>query len=72
MRIRLTVTTGALVLACANASFAQGVSAPSGPTLFGLKGTIDFGLRGTGRDGDDARFERYRDLRSGVFSRIEL
>ena len=74
MRIRLILTTGALVLACASLSTAQTTqaSADSGPTLFGLKGTIDFGYRGTSDEGDGARYERYRDLRSGLFTRINL
>jgi MtrB/PioB family decaheme-associated outer membrane protein len=72
MRIRHTLTTGALVLACAGVSQAQTAPAATGTTLFGLKGTIDFGLRGTGAEGDEARYERYQDLRSGVFSRVVL
>lgn len=73
MRMRLTLTTGALVIACAGASQAQQAPpAASGPTLFGLKGTVDFGFRGTSTDGDAARYERYQDLRSGVFSRVVL
>ena len=76
MPIRPTIVIGALVLACARLSSAQSSAQPAaddaGPTLFGLKGTIDFGYRGTGRDGDDARYERYRDLRNGVFSRVTL
>lgn len=75
MRIRLILTTGALVLACASLSSAQTstpASADSGPTLLGLKGTIDFGYRGTGDEGDAARYERYRDLRSGLFTRVTL
>jgi len=71
MRIRLTLATSALVLACAGLSRAQ-TPAADGVSLFGLKGTIDFGFRGTDYDGDGARYERYRDLRSGVFSRIVL
>ena len=76
MRIKVILTTGALVLACASLSSAQSsaqqASADSGPTLFGLRGTIDFGFRTTGDEGDAARYERYRDLRSGVFSKITL
>ncbi len=72
MRIGLTFTAGALLLACAGAAGAQEAAAADGPTLLGLRGTIDFGARGTSTDGDAARYERYRDLRSGVFSRIVL
>ncbi len=73
MRMRLTLTTSALVLAFSGVSHAQQTApAASGTTLFGLKGTVDFGFRGTSVDGDEARFERYQDLRSGVFSRVIL
>ena len=72
MRSRLMLTAAGLMMACAQLSLAQSAPSSSSPTLFGLKGTIDFGLRSTGRDGDDARYERYRDLRNGAFSRIVL
>ena len=72
MRIGLTFTAGALLLVCAGAARAQEAAAADGPTLLGLRGTIDFGARGTSTEGDAARYERYRDLRSGAFSRIVL
>jgi MtrB/PioB family decaheme-associated outer membrane protein len=68
----LTLTTAALALAAASVSQAQQAPAESGPTLFGLSGTVDFGFRGTATDGDEARYQRYQDLRDGVFSRIVL
>jgi hypothetical protein len=40
---------------------------PAEPPLPSL-GSIDFGARITGTDGDAARYERYRDLRDGVSS----
>jgi MtrB/PioB family decaheme-associated outer membrane protein len=39
---------------------------PTAPTL----GTLDFGFRGTDADVDEARYERYRDLRTGAASRF--
>src|SRR5262249_5712275 len=48
---------------------AQGASVPAAPTIPSF-GTIDFGFRGRSGTGDDARFERFRDLREGVYSRI--
>ena len=35
-------------------------------------GSIDFGFRGTDTDVDDARYERYRDLRNGAASLFEF
>ena len=57
MRMQKKLTSGAmvvLVLSCADFSHAQD-AASAGPTLFGLKGTIDFGARLTSADGDEAR-----------------
>lgn len=80
MRITPLLWAGALLALGVPGASAQTSGQPSsaqaptaaGPTIFGLRGTIDFGGRGTGGDGDDARFERYRDLRSGAFSRVSL
>ena len=33
-------------------------------------GSIDFGFRGSSTDGDEARYERYRDLRDGSWTRF--
>src|SRR5688500_12682858 len=35
-------------------------------------GTIDVGGQFTGTDGDEARFERYRDSRSGAFTNLNI
>jgi MtrB/PioB family decaheme-associated outer membrane protein len=43
-------------------------AAPSGPSL----GSIDFGFRGTNADTDEARYERYQDLRNGVASLFQI
>jgi MtrB/PioB family decaheme-associated outer membrane protein len=46
-------------------------AAPAEPPLPSL-GSIDFGARITGTDGDEARYERYRDLRDGVSSLFRI
>lgn len=72
MRTRMTAATAALLLASASLALAQGqpaqgqaapapAAAPSGWT-----GTFDVGLRANSIDGDEARFERYRDMRNGA------
>jgi len=38
----------------------------------GLRGTVDIGGLVTSTDGDEARFERYRDTRDGVYSSFSL
>jgi MtrB/PioB family decaheme-associated outer membrane protein len=65
------ILTGALLAAFASSAQAQdATSAPTPPqqgaTNFTPKlGTIDFGYRGTAFTGDEARYNRYRDLRDG-------
>ena len=46
-------------------------AAPAEPAVPSL-GSIDFGARITGTDGDAARYERYRDLRDGVSSFFQI
>src|SRR4030095_4656580 len=68
--------TFALLLAAAPA-FAQdppSIPLPTDPVSIGRSeftgkwyGTVDFGVRVTSIDGDEARAQRYRDLRSGVY-----
>ena len=66
------LTTLATVLLCASAWSARAqqpaAAAPAAPTF----GTVDFGFRAGTVDGDEARYERYRDLRDGAFSRIRF
>src|SRR5215218_5241779 len=45
--------------------------APSGPTL-PFTGMVDFGGLFTNVDGDEARYQRYRDDRNGVFTGLTL
>ncbi len=60
MRDRLMIGTAALLLASALSAGAQDAS--SRETI----GTIEVGGRFTTTDGDEARYERYRDLRNGA------
>src|SRR5262245_32512970 len=80
MRHRLALLTAASLLASA-ATFAQTPaagkppqtpSAPAGAATSGLSGVVDIGGQVTAVDGDEARFERYRDSRNGVYSTLLL
>lgn len=70
MRIRVLSLTVALVLASSTVQAQYGMSPsqailqPTNPAIFGQ---IDFGGRASSVDGDEARYQRYRDLRDGVF-----
>jgi MtrB/PioB family decaheme-associated outer membrane protein len=61
MSIRLLVGASVLALVSAGTTHAQEAAAP-GPVG---TGHFDFGFRGLSVDGDTARFQKYRDLRSG-------
>jgi MtrB/PioB family decaheme-associated outer membrane protein len=71
MRNRLGLTTAALVLASATYGWAQQPAPEPQPTTPTF-GVVDFGLRATSYDGDAARYERYRDLKDGAYSRLVL
>jgi hypothetical protein len=64
MRNRLMTGSAALLLASATLAGAQDKPQPSTTNSSG--GTIDIGGRVTSSDGDEARYERYRDLRDGA------
>ena len=76
MRNRLIIGAAALVLASASLARAQqpqtspsqtqATDTDTAPSL----GSVDFGFRGSSIDGDEARYQRYRDLRDGAFSQI--
>ncbi|MBI3401624.1 MAG: MtrB/PioB family outer membrane beta-barrel protein [Acidobacteria bacterium] len=72
MRTRVMILAAALLLASANQAAAQPKAADPAPVIVGLTGTIDFGVRSESTTGDEARYERYRDLRQGAFSQISL
>jgi MtrB/PioB family decaheme-associated outer membrane protein len=78
MRTRTAILTGALLLASSGLALAQQTQtqpAPSAaPTAFTPKyGQFDFGFRADDVTGDEARYNRYRDLRGGaVFDRFHF
>jgi len=69
MRNKLMMWTA--VLLC-SATLASAQQQPAAPAPGAVTGTVDFGFRGGTEDGDFARYERYRDLRDGAFSRIDF
>jgi MtrB/PioB family decaheme-associated outer membrane protein len=77
MRKRLVTVAAALLLA-SRPGFAQASqqtpppAAPAAAAETPLSGTVDVGGQFTTTDGDEARFERYRDSRSGLYSTFRL
>lgn len=77
MRNRLIALASALVVGVSATSYAQAtLPVPTEPrdlaaSAFNgrLFGSVDFGGRFTSIDGDNARYERYRDLRDGPFAK---
>lgn len=71
MRNTLIVSTAVLFLALTGVAQAQQTSAATaaGSTVIGA---IDFGYRGSSVEGDKARWERYRDLRDGALTRVDI
>jgi MtrB/PioB family decaheme-associated outer membrane protein len=69
---RLMMLSAALLVAVrpAMAQAPQLPQSPAPPPLLG--GTLDVGGLFTATDGDEARFERYRDVRDGVYSNVGL
>lgn len=75
--MRHTSFIAAAFLTLASSAFAQDpptLPLPTDPVEIGRSqvtgkwyGTVDFGARATTVDGDEARFQRFRDLRSGVY-----
>ncbi len=68
MRNRLMIGTAALLFASATVAWAQ--SKPQQDTTPPSNGVVDIGGRFTSASGDEARYERYRDLRSGVNANV--
>jgi MtrB/PioB family decaheme-associated outer membrane protein len=73
MRTRIMILSGALLVASTVSAQAQDTKPASTqpPATTGALpslGTIDFGYRGTSFTGDEARYNRYRDLRDGVYA----
>jgi hypothetical protein len=69
MRNRLMIGTAALLLASATVALAQQAK-PQEQTTTPSSGSVDLGGRFTSTSGDEARYERYRDLRSGVNANV--
>lgn len=72
MRNRYVVSLAALLLASASMAQAQTPPTKPEPPAIPSLGSLDLGYRGGTVDGDEARFERYRDLRPGVTSFFRL
>lgn len=73
MRKLTTAICAALLLASATLAQAQTPpTKPLPPAGVPTLGLLDFGFRGGSVDGDEARFERYRDLRPGANTFFEL
>lgn len=77
MRTKFVVTAAFLLglTATALAQDPPSLPPPTDPVMIGRSevtgrwyGTVDFGARASTVDGDAARFQRYRDLRSGVYA----
>ena len=60
-----------LLLASIAVAQAQTPTQPPAPVTPSM-GLVDFGFRGTSTDGDAARYERYRDLRSGAATLFQM
>lgn len=71
MRNRLMLSTAVLCLALSGVASAQQTSAAPAAAP-AVTGTLDLGFRGSSVTGDEARWERYRDLRDGLASKVDL
>ncbi len=73
MRNRTVAILAALLLASAHLAQAQTPpTKPLPPAGVPTVGLFDFGFRGGSTDGDEARFERYRDLRPGAATFFDM
>ena len=73
MRKRITTLIAAVLLATVHGAAAQDApTKPVPPPEVPAVGLFDIGFRGTSVDGDEARHERYRDLRSGASTFFEM
>lgn len=70
MRNRVMCVTAALLLASATIAMAQTPAETGSGGATPASGTIDVGFRTTSVTGDEARYERYRDLRNGAYTNI--
>ncbi|MEZ5419284.1 MAG: MtrB/PioB family outer membrane beta-barrel protein [Vicinamibacterales bacterium] len=72
MRTILALSAAALLSASVIQAGAQTPPTKPEPPNVPSLGALDFGYRGGSIDGDEARFERYRDLRPGATSFFQL
>lgn len=72
MRATTALTAAAVLLAAAIPAAGQDPPTKPEPPDVPSLGSLDLGFRGGSTDGDEARFERYRDLRQGVTSFFQL
>ncbi|MGE0393788.1 MAG: MtrB/PioB family outer membrane beta-barrel protein, partial [Vicinamibacterales bacterium] len=63
-------STACTALAAAMIVAAAATTGAQAPAAGEVTGVVDVGARATSGSGDEARYERYQDLRSGVFSRL--
>lgn len=66
MRTRILILTGALLLASSGLALAQQTATTTPPATPKL-GLIDVGVRVDDVSGDEARYNRFRDIRDGLF-----
>ena len=71
MRKQLVVTCAALLLASVAVARAQTPPTKPAPPDVPSQGLLDVGVRFGDVDGDEARFERYRDLRPGAATLLD-
>lgn len=71
MKTTQVVSAVALVLAFTGVASAQQTTAATA-AVPAVTGSIDLGFRGSSVTGDEARWERYRDLRDGLTSKVDL
>ena len=67
MRKSLMLSTAVLLLAVPGVARAQNT-----PVTTSIVGSVEAGYRTSSVDGDKARWERYRDLRNGLLSRVDI
>ncbi len=73
MRTRYLTVIAALLLTSARPAWAQAPQQQPAPAAVApALGSLDVGVRGSNVDGDEARFERYRDLRNGAPARLTI
>ena len=71
MKTTQVVSAVALVLAFTGVASAQQTTAATA-AVPAVTGSVDLGFRGSSVTGDEARWERYRDLRDGLTSKVDL